>query len=328
MYGIGDSLRDSILAGLALIDAGDEAFTPLAPVSRAEELKGRSQALFFLKPELLYPELDRTKTIDAVGSVLAAASISVGGVAVLGPARLAQTIAAHYGQINRVSRIGLAALSDAARAKLDEAFGPLLAGGAPTLGGHEVIERYGITPEELNAAFVSPKKLGPGTYAATVEVGGGPVIVLDGFHPAQLGHYTGPRSRVVALEIHWDERSWQSFRTDVVGSTQPDQASAESVRGVLLARQADLGIGEVAVSTNGVHGSAGPVEAMVEIARFLEVPTEHTALGAALLDAGVPAGTVEALASSGDTGGDLRQKVFDATEEVEPATAVDYLIHL
>ena len=133
---------------------------------------------------------------------------------------------------------------------------------------------------------------------------------------------------MVALEIHWADRSWQSFRNDVVGSTRPDQASPESVRGVLLARQGDLGIGEVVVSTNGVHGSAGPIEAMVEIARFLEVPTGQTALGAALLDAGVPAATVETLAASGDTGGDLRQKVFDATEEAEPAAAVDYLIRL
>ena len=112
--------------------------------------------------------------------------ISVGGVAVLGPARLAETIAAHYGQINRVSRFGLAALSDAARAKLDESFGAQLAAGAPALGGHEVVDRYGITAEELDAAFTSPVKLGPGTYAATVQLGGGPVIVLDGFHPAQL----------------------------------------------------------------------------------------------------------------------------------------------
>ena len=328
MYGIGESLRDSILAGLALIDAGDEAFTLLAPVSRPEELKGQSQALFFLKPELLYPELDRARTVEAVSAALAAASISVGGVAVLGPARLAQTIAAHYGQINRVSRFGLAALSDAARAKLDESFGAQLAAGTPALGGHEVVDRYGITAEELDAAFVSPTKLAPGTYAAIVEAGGGPVIVLDGFHPAQIGHYTGPRSRVVALEIHWADRSWQSFRTDVVGSTRPEQASPESVRGVLLARQAELGIGEVAVSTNGVHGSAGPIEAMVEIARFLDAPTAHTALGAALLDAGVSAATVETLAGSGDTGGDLRQKVFDATEEAEPATAIDYVTRL
>jgi hypothetical protein len=316
------------LAGLALVDAGDEAFTLLAPVSRPEELKGQSQALFFLKPELLYPELDRARTIDAVGSVLAAASIGVGAAAVLGPERLAETIAAHYGQINRVSRVGLAALSSAAKDKLDSEFGAQLAAGTPALGGHEVVARFGIGDEELDAAFRSPTKLAPGTYAAVVEIKGTPVIVLDGFHPAQLGHYTGQRSRVVALEIHWADRSWQSFRTDVVGSTRPEQASPGSVRGVLLARQKELGIGEVAVSTNGVHGSAGPIEAMVEIARFLEVPTGRTVLGAALLDAGVPDTTVDTLAGSGDTGGDLRQKVFDATEESEPATAIDYVTRL
>jgi hypothetical protein len=114
----------------------------------------------------------------------------------------------------------------------------------------------------------------------------------------------------------------------VVGATQPEQAQPHSVRGVLLSRAAELGIGEVAVSTNGVHGSAGPVEAMVEIARFLEVDPAQTALGAALLGAGVPAATIEALTSSGDAGGDLRQKVFDATEEVEPAAAVEYVTSL
>src|SRR5690606_33035296 len=123
-------------------------------------------------------------------------------------------------------------------------------------------------------------------------------------------------------------RSWRSFRNDVVGATQPEQAEPQSVRGVILARAAELGIGEVTVSTNGVHGSAGPVEAMVEIARFLEVDPAQTVLGAALRDAGVPPATIEQLTSSGETGGDLRQKVFDATEEVEPAAAIEYVTGL
>jgi hypothetical protein len=328
MAGIGRPLRDSILAGLTLVDAGDEPFTLLAPVSGPEELKDQSQALFFLKPELLYPELDRAGTVDAVSAVLADASISVGGVAVLGPARLAETIAAHYGVINRVSRFGLGALSSAARAKLDEAFAGPLGSGAPALGGHEVIDRFGIAPEELEALFVSPTKLAPGTYAAGIEVAGVPVVALNGFHPAQLGHYTAPRSRVVALEVYWADRSWRSFRTDVVGATKPEAAEPQSVRGVLLASREQLGIGPVAVSTNGVHGSAGPVEAMVEIARFLQVEPAQTALGAQLLAAGVPTATIEQLTSSGDKGGDLRQQVFDATEEAEPNAAVEHLTQL
>jgi hypothetical protein len=328
MYGIESSLRDSIMAALARVDAGDEAFIPLTPVSTPEALAGRSQALFFLKPELLYPDRDRAKTIDAVGSVLTAASIATGGAAVLGPERLAQTIAAHYGMINRVSRFGVAALSDAARAKLDEAFGPQLAEGVPALGGHEVVERHGVTPEDVEAAFKGPTKLAPGTYAVATEVAGQPFVVLNGFHPAQIGHYTAPRSRVVALEIYWSDRSWRSFRNDVVGATQPDQAEPRSVRGVLLARAAELGLGEVTISTNGVHGSAGPIEAMVELTRFLGVEPGQTAMGAALREAGVPVSTISQLAGSGDEGGDLRQKVFDATEDVEPAAAIEYVSHL
>lgn len=328
MYGIAGPLRDSILAGLERIDTADESFALLAPVTPPEQLAGRSQALFFLKPELLYPGLDRAKTIDTVGSVLESAAITVGGAAVLGPARLAQTIAAHYGMINRVSRFGVAALSDAARAKLEESFGARLAEGVPVLGGHEVVERYGVSAEDLDAAFKGPTKLAPGTYAVFTEVAGPPLVVLNGFHPAQLGHYTAPRSRVVALEITWTGQSWQSFRTDVVGATQPEQAQPHSVRGVLLARAAELGIGEVSVSTNGVHGSAGPVEAMVEIARFLEVDPAQTALGTALIGVGVPPATIEVLTSSGDAGGELRQKVFDATEEVEPAAAVEHIARL
>ncbi|HEY7224449.1 MAG TPA: hypothetical protein VH561_12795 [Micromonosporaceae bacterium] len=328
MYGIGAPLQDSLLAALALVDGGDEQYARIAPVSPPEELKGHSQALFFLKPELLYPELDRTKTIDAVGSVLAEAAITVGGAAVLGPGRLAQTIAAHYGMINRVSRFGVAALSDAARGKLAEAFGNQIAAGLPVLGGHEVVQRYGVSPSELDAAFTSPAKLAPGTYAAEVPLAAGPVVVLNGFHPRQLGHYAEPGSRVVALEIQWTDRSWQSFRADVVGATRPDQAASGSVRALLRRQRDDLGIGPVGLSTNGVHGSAGPVEAMVEIARFLDVAPAHTALGAALLDAGVPEATIEVLASSEDTGGELRQQVFDATEEVDPGTAIEYLTRL
>jgi hypothetical protein len=67
---------------------------------------------------------------------------------------------------------------------------------------------------------------------------------------------------------------------------------------------------------------------MVEIARFLDVDPDQTALGSALLGAGVPVSTIEQLTGSGDTGGELRQKVFDATEEVEPAAATEYVTGL
>ena len=328
MHGIGLPLRERLLAQLAAVDAGQTQFVLLAPPTPAEELKGRSQALFFLKPELLYPELDRALTIATVSDVLAAASITVGGVAVLGPERLAETVAAHYGVINRVSRLGAAALPDEARARLEATFGAELAAGVPCLGGSEVVDRYGVGPHELEEALSAPAKLAPGTYAALATVGGTQLLVLNGFHPAQLGHYSAPRSRIVALEIHWAGLSWKDFRNTVVGATRPEQADPESVRGVLLTRQDELAIRPVAVSTNGVHGSAGPVEAMVEVARFLEVAPAATALGSALLDAGVSPDLIEKLASADPESGALRQQVFDATEEVDPPTAIEHLTRL
>jgi len=324
MAGIGAPEREEILLKLAAVDSGDIQFELLREPSRPEALKGASQALFFLKPELLYPELDREPVLVAVDRVLAGAGIEVGGIAVLGPARLADTIAAHYGVINRVSRLGLAALSEAARAKLDEQFGAEIAAGKPVLGGHEVVDRYGVQPAELEGKLGTPTKLAPGTYAAPATLDGQELIVLNGFHPAQLDHFAEPAARVVALEVFWSDRTWASFRTDVVGATKPENAVAGSVRAMLLAAQSELGLGPVGVSANGVHGSAGPIEAMVEISRFLGVPLEDTAVGAAALAASVPLATLQSIASSDEDGG-ARQRLFDATEEVEPATAIDHL---
>jgi hypothetical protein len=54
-----------------------------------------------------------------------------------------------------------------------------------------------------------------------------------------------------------------------VGATRPEDATEGSLRALLLRRKVELGMKEISQAFNGVHLSAGPVEALAELRRFL-----------------------------------------------------------
>ena len=65
----------------------------------------------------------------------------------------------------------------------------------------------------------------------------------------------------------WDPArlSWASFKNDVIGATDPSQANEGSIRKKLLDQWDPLGLPEQPNGTdNGVHASAGPLEALKE----------------------------------------------------------------
>jgi hypothetical protein len=299
-------LVDDLISGLAAVDRGRADFVAVrefAPTP-APLLK---QALVFVKPELLYPGLDRAGNLGAVLRMLAAAGLSIGAAAVLGPSRLAGVIADHYAMINRVARLGVDGLTPAAARALRDSFG----GGEPVLGGCQILARPGVSPADLIAAWpvAGSVKLAAGVYAAPLDIGGERVVALNGFHPEQLAHYTAADARVVAVEVTWDTPGWREFRSEISGATDPYAADAGSIRGYIRDHRADLGVPEVDRGVNGVHASAGPLEAMVELCRFFAVPPAATAFGAA--------GSVDRLPGDADL-----HRLFEATEDREPDEAL------
>jgi hypothetical protein len=291
----------------------------------------RKQALVFVKPELLRAGQDRLGILQTVNAKLVGCGLSTGGAAVLGPGRMAAIVAEHYGVINRVSRLGLQGLTRLGLDELHQHFAAELAAGTPVFGGHQLAVLPEVLIDDLSEAWRGTRsiKLAPGAYAGVIHAAGRRVVALNGFHPEQLARYSTDDARVVAFEVSWNSLPWREFRSLVIGATDPQEADSRSIRGYVRDNRGMLGVGEVNRGHNGVHGSAGPLEAMVELSRFFAVPQAATCFGAlirASLDDAARTGLAPVTAEQKPIGVDLHE-FFEATEECEPADALRIIGH-
>ena len=195
------------------------------------------------------------------------------------------------------------------------------------LGGHQFLTDYpGFGPYSLGVLFanLSVGRLGPGTYAGVVTVDGQPVVILNGFHPRQLSFFTADDTVCAFLHCSSDT-AWDSLRNDLIGTTDPAKADAGSIRGTLFADPDGFGLATVSSNFNGVHMSAGPLEGLVELARFFGGSVGDYSFTAALAAAGVSADGISELAENPtlEAGGE-RGSAFDLTEGVDagPAAAL------
>jgi len=174
-------------------------------------------------------------------------------------------------------------------------------------------------------------RLAGGTYVVKFNLMGKTQLVLNAFHPYQLVPYTAKGHSVVAFECHSD-MSWADLRNKVCGTTDPKKAAQGSFRNLLLTNKDKYGLLSVDTSNNGCHMSAGPLEAMIEIQRFMSddkshIAFDHTHFGALLMDAGAKSSDIEKWAKNPQVSlGDGKNKTaFDATEEVDAANSVKVL---
>jgi hypothetical protein len=110
-------------------------------------------------------------------------------------------------------------------------------------------------------------KIRSGFYVQAYELNGEKFILINGFHPAQLAHFTEPSHRIVLLLIHSDT-NWATLRDELIGDTFPERAAGVSIRGTFYADPARYGFTSVSIANNCVHLSAGPFEGMFEIGNF------------------------------------------------------------
>jgi hypothetical protein len=307
------------------------------PADDAHLLEG----VLFLKPEATMPGVALERVLELVAGAMERWGLQVGGVSVLGATYLREhdIIARHYGVINSISRGGRAALAESAEARLQELFGQELARGVQVLGGHEFMARRPeYTPARLNRIVdtVGFKKLAPGTYATQHEHGGETVLLLNAFHPHQLEHFTAAGRSIVVLAARaaaGGPDAWKALRNEMLGVTDPSAGAAGTLRRTFLERSAELGLGEVNRGTNVVHFSAGPLEGMVETARYFSdyeggsvLSYTATCFGRLLMAAGVAKDDVEWLAANPNLSlGGKSISAFDATEEVDPPQAIETL---
>jgi hypothetical protein len=174
----------------------------------------------------------------------------------------------------------------------------------------------------------SVSRLGPGAYAAPVRIDGATVVILNGFHPRQLGFFTATDAACAFLHAS-SPTDWEVLRTELVGVTDPSQATARSLRGTLYADPAAFGLTAVNSNFNGVHMSAGPLEGLGELDRFFgEVqPLTDWSFARTLAAAGASAEAVTGflenpvIESDGERG-----TAFDLTEGVNPEPAAKLLV--
>jgi hypothetical protein len=289
--------------------------------------------VIFSKPELSrLNSTDRAAVWDLFAGSFGAYDVTVHRIKIMTGPELDQAgvMQRHYGVINQISRLGRAALTEAAENELSA----LLADApsdAEVLGGHQFLERYAeFSPFALAMLFSNAKvsRLGPGSYAAPVRIDGVTVVILNGFHPRQLSFFTATDAACAFLHAS-SPTDWEVLRSELIGATDPSQATARSLRGILYADPASFGLTTVNSNFNGVHMSAGPLEGLGELDRFFgEVqPLIDWSFARTLAAAGASTDAIIGFLENPviETDGE-RGTAFDLTEGLNPEPAAKLLV--
>ncbi|MGF1452155.1 MAG: hypothetical protein ACFB21_08805 [Opitutales bacterium] len=283
-----------------------------------------NRALVFLKPKAATPAF--TNYVTHV--------LRDRGVRLTGPLEVSMEqmrdgalVDAHYFSISRAALTADPAslpVSEVALASFAETFGESWESAAAKgrlLSAVQMMEKTGIGD---GAAFLQrwlgapQKRLAPGLYVAKFKQP--EALVLNGFYPALRQRYLTTGAKVICFDVAFDadKLSWERFRRDVIGDTRPEEANPGTLRRCLLERYADLGCTPPNVNQNGVHASAGPIEALRERWIWLGEAPAQTPLGQALLRNGLSANGLDhwlentVVNLAGTTG-----PVFDITEDMD-----------
>lgn len=241
--------------------------------SNAEAPVGKNEFLFFIKPEITLASgsIKLETILDLVQEKINSFGLTIHNVKILSAKYLEQynIIAQHYGVINKIASNAAQNLSEGAREKFKELYGKTidevkLMGGVEFLAQYEHFNAYALDYLWQN---VENKKLAGGTYAETIKLDNEQIYLINGFHPRQLKHFTEDGRSIVVMTLSGN-LSWSDARSNFIGATNPQAANAGSLRRTFLDRKDELGLSEVSQGSNGVHLSAGPVEALVELRRY------------------------------------------------------------
>ena len=285
----------------------------------------QNTALVFVKP---HAATDACESF--VRDHLAAAGIRVvdAGVKAAAEIEAAKLIDQHYGSLARIAMelqpadVALSPAAEEAFAETYEVDWSTALGSA--LRNDEAMSKLGVDGLELEPMWRGGVqcKLAPGTYVSRLDGVSEPLYTLNGFYPAMRQAYVADGSEVRYLVCEWNEAdlSWQSFRREVIGATNPADAAPGSARAELLAKWADLGLPAApTLGNNGVHASAGPLEGLKERCVWAGSSLATDALAQALVGgANVPPATLQRWLDDNPvvTLGGETDKIYDLTEEM------------
>jgi hypothetical protein len=283
-----------------------------------------NQFVFFLKPEATTANVEYILKLSL--DVLSKAGVNFGAVRVIGGPYLDRTniMVQHYGVISKISKEGYPIISDAAKAKLDSDFKEDIKVFGNPVGGHQFLTANpDISPLALTTINdnIGTTRLAGGTYLCKFKMLGKVQLVLNPFHAYQLVPYVKKGNGLILFECT-SKISWADLRTNLCGATSPEKAEAGSIRSELLKNKEATGMIDVNLSSNGVHMSAGPLEGLVELQRFLSEEGNtrdltSLAFGGYLSSLGLTADQISHLASNPNVSVEGKTKsAFDLTEEI------------
>jgi hypothetical protein len=200
----------------------------------------------------------------------------------------------------------------------------------------EACKRFGCTPEELNEAWQQAKvtKFGGGFYCGKVTVKGKPELyVFNAFFMTMRSKFVGPGVSIHCYTVEWDpsKLSWDAFRNELLGPTDPADGPVGSIRRTILETYKELGLADKPnKGDNGVHASASPFEGLAERTNWLNTKLEDDAFAAALLEAGLTKHTIEEWSVDPQINlpDGSKGSVFDALEDMDADECLKTLVEL
>lgn len=325
---------EEVARAVAQVRASGGSVT-VAPYTPPDSPNVNEYCIFF-KPETTEPGVDFPSVYEAVFGKLRLFGQEPSSCIIVGSRFLTthRIMQEHYGVIDAISRHGVTSLSPDAMERLHATFGANATDRISFLGAHQFLREF---PEFSAAALavlfdnLQSIKLAGGTHCVRLSVRGRDVVLFNGFHPLQLEHYERDGAVLVVMSCTTGER-WHTLRTDMTGSTNPQLAQESSIRAMLLRNRQSLRISEVSTGKNGVHVSAGPLEGMLELYRFLRnsdsaiTAPSSLAFGRLMAASGLATDQIEFLCTNPDLAvNDTKMSAFDITEERDAADAIGRL---
>jgi hypothetical protein len=234
---------------------------------------GKNEFLFFIKPELTLESesIKLEQILQLIQEKIRAFGFRVHNIKILSAKYLENydIIAQHYGVINRIAANAIQNMSDSAKEKFKNIYGKSVdecrvAGGLEILDSFPAFNAYSLDYLWQN---LENNKLAGGTYCEVIKIDNEVIYLINGFHPRQLKHFTEAGRSIVVFTLSGD-LPWSEARGNFIGATNPTSANKGSLRRELLDRRDQFGLPEVSQGVNGVHLSAGPVEALIELRRY------------------------------------------------------------
>eukprot|EP00924_Labyrinthula_sp_SR-Ha-C_P009449 maker-scaffold_2-snap-gene-24.32-mRNA-1 protein AED:0.01 eAED:0.01 QI:71/1/1/1/1/1/2/349/396 len=171
-------------------------------------------------------------------------------------------------------------------------------------------------------------KFGGGFYCGDLDG----EYVINGFYMAMREKYTAPGKKIKFFTVEFSPVlvSWEKFRNEILGSTDPKAAEPGSLRNEVWANWEKLGLeSEPNTGDNGVHASASPFEAFAERVNWLGVALEEDSWGSTLLLNGVDLDKLKAM--MGDAPVEYEGKVqssFDLLEDLDSEDCLEKILDI